>query len=133
MSLNPSLAHFLNNLSNPNTIDAPIIIVPPAHGIVVGPSPVKKRKNMNGTETPVITSFFETFRFWDAGIIGLILLATHASASRATTHPTKAVAGASYGKAAKPRRTARMKRNRNSHLCFLLSHTCDLTAGCLIS
>src|SRR3989454_10128974 len=118
MSLNPSLAHFLNNLSNPNTIDVPIIIVPPAHGIVVGPSPVKKRKNMSGTETPVITSFFETFRFWDVGIIGLILLASHASTNTATTHPIKAAAGASYGKAAKPRRTARTNRDRNNHLCF---------------
>src|SRR2546422_9487603 len=118
MSLHPSPAHCRNKFANPNTRDAPIIIVPPAHGIVVGPSRVKKRKNMNGTETPVITSFFETFRFWDVGIIGLILLASHASTSTATTHPNNAVAGASYGKAAKPRRTARTNRDRNSHLCF---------------
>src|SRR5207245_8443657 len=118
MSLNPSLAHFLNNLSNPNTIDAPIIIVPPAHGIVAGPSPVKKKKNVSGTETPVITSFFETFRFCDVGIIGLILLASQVSPSTATTHPTNAVADTSFGKAAKPRKTARTNKDRNNHLCF---------------
>src|SRR5207245_11106437 len=110
MSLNPSLAHFLNNLSNPNTIDAPIIIVPPAHGIVAGPSPVKKKKNVSGTETPVITSFFETFRFCDVGIIGLILLASQVSPSYTSTNPNNADAEASYGIAATHERTARTKR-----------------------
>src|SRR5207245_9049960 len=116
-SRNPSFAHLLNNLSNPNTIDHPISMVPPAHGIVAGPRPVKKKKNANGTDTPVITSFLETFRFWDVGIIGLILLASHASTKKASTHPIKAVVGGSKRQDATQSMTSRHKTERNSHLC----------------
>src|SRR2546428_13563858 len=103
-------------------------MVPPAHGIVAGPRPVKKKKNTNGTDTPVITSFLETFRFWDVGIIGLILLASHARPNTATTHPIKADAGASYGKAAKTRSPARTTTDRKNHHRLSDSPACDLSA-----